>query len=158
MSKSYAELADEILKGALTDPSKNPYDPKQGHQAHMPSMNANDKLVEMNDAQRTALIKGAAGVSIEEIENEPIVESTSHTVPDTQSLAISEEDLRILNEAKRVIERIQEATTAGCIGVNLAGNAPAQDPKKPAKRAKKKTDRPKNKNKNDFLTYLGGEK
>jgi hypothetical protein len=45
MSKSYAQMADEILNGALTDSTKNPYDPTQGHQASMPAMNPNDKLV-----------------------------------------------------------------------------------------------------------------
>jgi hypothetical protein len=37
MSKSYAEMADEILNGALSNPVKNPYDPAVGHQAHMPA-------------------------------------------------------------------------------------------------------------------------
>jgi hypothetical protein len=55
MSKSYAQMADEILNGALTDSTKNPYDPTQGHQASMPAMNPNDTLLEMTDSQRNQL-------------------------------------------------------------------------------------------------------
>jgi hypothetical protein len=55
MSKSYAEMADEILNGALSNPVKNPYDPAVGHQAHMPAMDPNDTLLEMTDSQRNQL-------------------------------------------------------------------------------------------------------
>jgi len=167
MNKSYMELADQILGGALTDPTKNPYDPSQGHQAHMPAMDPNDKLVEMSDTQRMALIKESVGVKVEEIQDEPITESTSDTSPSTQSISISEEDLRILSEAKKIIERIQEATTVGCIGVNMAGGKPGMDPKKvtipgntnvskqPKKRTKKEPVKAKKDHSNDFIAYLG---
>ena len=62
MSKSMAQMADEILKGALTDTTKNPYDPIQGHQSFMPAMDHNDRLVEMNDKQRAEIME-AAGVT-----------------------------------------------------------------------------------------------
>lgn len=157
MTKSYAQMADEILKGALTNPAKNPYDPAQGHQADLPSMDPNDKLVEMTDAQRHALLKSTAGVSIQEIKESKRVEKPAP--PST--IAISEQDLQILDKAKRIITRIQEATTVGNIGVSMVGREKGKDPKSvklpgdtnvsqsPKKRVKKSEG-------NDFLAYLGG--
>ena len=98
MSKSYAQMADEILNGALSDSTKNPYDPAQGHQASMPTMDPNDKLVEMNDSQR-AMLMGHAGVEIQELKEERIVESVEE--PPVQQPLITEQDLHILEEAKR---------------------------------------------------------
>jgi len=111
MSKSYAQMADEILNGALTDSTKNPYDPAQGHQASLPAMNPNDTLVEMNDQQRNALL-GHVGV---ETKAEPIVEEVK------PSPVVTAEEVNTLNEALRIIQKIQEATTVGSIGVNMAG-------------------------------------
>jgi hypothetical protein len=141
MSKSYAQMADEILNGA----SKNPYDPTQGHQASMPAMNPNDTLLEMTDSQRNQLM----GLADETPKNEPLTETqTSSPAP---------------TEAKRIIEKIQEMTSVGSIGVNMAGGAkgdakkvklPGQDYKKPApkKRTKKKV-KPEAPT-SDFLSYL----
>ena len=164
MSKSMAQMADEILGGALTDPSKNPHDPAVGHQAHMPMMDHNDTLLEMNDTQRAQLM-GVAGVPVKE----EVIEETKREEPTpsgwgapTTSLEITPQDLETLSEAKRIIEKIQEATTVGTIGVNMAGGTPSPKPKKqtvpgnvnvtkpPKKRVKAKTKKPSS----DFLAYL----
>jgi|TARA_R110000824_G_scaffold192359_6_gene374480 hypothetical protein len=165
MSKSYAEMADEILKGALTDPGKNPFDPAVGHQAHMPAMDAGDTLLEVNDFQRAQLLQ-AAGVEISEMPDKPkpkqtpmLKEAKAPKAP--KGLTLSAEDLSILSEAKKIIEKIQEATTVGTIGVNLAGgktDKPAKLVKIPGdvnvskapKLRVKKTKTPSS----DFLSYL----
>ena len=164
MEKSMAQMADEILGGALTDPSKNPMDPTQGHQASMPAMNPNDTLLEMNDAQRAELM-GVAGINPQK---EVIVETKEETstpsgwgAPST-SLELTAQELETLSEAKRIIEKIQEMTSVGSIGVNMAGGAkgdakkvklPGPEYKKasPKKRTKKvKTEA----THSDFLNYL----
>jgi hypothetical protein len=144
MSKSYAEMADEILNGALSNPVKNPYDPAVGHQAHMPAMDPNDTLLEMTDSQRNQLM----GLADETPKNEPLTETQTSSPAPT------------LSEAKRIIEKIQEATTVGTIGVNMAGPSgdakavklPGDTKPQPKKRAKKKA-KPKNES-YDFLSYL----
>ena len=159
-----AQMADEILGGALTDTTKNPYDPTQGHQASLPAMDPNDRLVEMNDSQRAQLM-GVAGIAPQE---EVIVETKEETstpsgwgAPST-SLEITPQELATLSEAKRIIEKIQELTSVGNIGVNMAGGAkgdakkvklPGPEHKKPTpkKRTKKKV---KTEAKDSFLSYL----
>lgn len=160
MSKSYAQMADEILNGALTDSTKNPYDPTQGHQASMPAMNPNDTLLEMTDSQRNQLM----GLADETPKNEqPLTETQTSSPAPTQTLQLTEAELQTLSEAKRIIEKIQEMTSVGSIGVNMAGGAkgdakkvklPGQDYKKPApkKRTKKKV-KPEAPT-SDFLSYL----
>ena len=155
MSKSYAQMADEILNGALTDSTKNPYDPAQGHQASMPAMNPEDKLVEMNDSQRLMLMKGA-GVEVQEIKEEPIVENIQEPDP-----VVTPEEVDTLNEALRIIKKIQEATTVGSLGVNMAGPSgdaksvklPGDTKTEPKKRVKKAKPKLK-KAAPDFLSYL----
>jgi hypothetical protein len=148
MSKSYAEMADEILNGALSNPEKNPYDPAVGHQAHMPAMDPNDKLLEMNDSQRLALISEATG------------SPAPQPAPQPTPPVVTREEVDTLQEALRIIEKIQEATTVGTIGVNMAGPSgdakavklPGDTKPQPKKRAKKKA-KPKNES-YDFLSYL----
>ncbi len=158
MSKSYSQMADEILSGALTDPTKNPYDPVQGHQASIPSMNPNDTLLEMTDFQRNQLM----GITDETPKNETLTETQTSSPAPTQTLQLTETELRILSEAKRIIEKIQEMTSVGSIGVNMAGGAkgdakkvklPGQDYKEPApkKRTKRKV---KTEATDSFLSYL----
>lgn len=160
MSKSYAQMADEILSGALTDPSKNPMDPSVGHQAHMPAMNPSDTLLEMNDSQRAQLMN-MAGVPAQEKVIEETVTPVEPEVAPTTSLELTPQELETLSEAKRIIEKIQEMTSVGCIGVNMAGGVKG-DPKQiklpgdtktaPKKRTKKKV---KTKaTQSDFLSYL----
>tara|TARA_R110000824_G_scaffold61487_7_gene163548 strand:- start:5762 stop:6208 length:447 start_codon:yes stop_codon:yes gene_type:complete len=146
-------MADEILKGALTDPAI-------GNQASMLAMDPNDRLLEMSDTQRMAFLKSTAGVEVEEIKEGRIVEQTHSTPPTTMELTPKE--LETLSEAKRIITKIQEATTVGSIGVNFAGGGKSADPKavtvpgdvnvagSPKKRVKKKA---KTKT-NDFLHYI----
>lgn len=167
MSKSYAEMADEILGGALTDPSKNPHDPAVGHQAHMPTMNPNDVLLEMNDSQRAQLMGLVGHTTPEAVIEEAVIEEKKEQTPSgwgapTTSLEITAQDLETLSEAKRIIEKIQEATTVGTIGVNMAGGTASPKPKKqtvpgdvnvskaPKKRVKTQTKKPSS----DFLAYL----
>ena len=141
-------MADEILNGALTDSTKNPYDPAQGHQASLPAMDPNDKLVEMNDSQRHAMIAEATG--------NPVPQPAPQPTPPT----VTREEVDTLQEALRIIEKIQEATTVGTIGVNMAGPSgdakavklPGDTKPQPKKRAKKKA-KPKNES-YDFLSYL----
>ncbi len=151
-------MADEILSGALTDPTKNPYDPVQGHQASIPSMNPNDTLLEMTDFQRNQLM----GITDETPKNETLTETQTSSPAPTQTLQLTETELRILSEAKRIIEKIQEMTSVGSIGVNMAGGAkgdakkvklPGQDYKEPApkKRTKRKV---KTEATDSFLSYL----
>jgi hypothetical protein len=156
--KSMAQMADEILGGALTDTTKNPYDPIQGHQSSMPAMDPKDRLLEMNDNQRAELM-GVAGISVQE---EVIVETKEETPAPPTSLELTAQELETLSEAKRIIEKIQEMTSVGNIGVNMAGGAkgdakkvklPGPDYEKPApkKRTKKKV---KTEATDSFLSYL----
>jgi len=170
MTKSYAEMADDILGGALTDSAKNPYDPTQGHQASMPAMNPKDTLLEMTDAHRAQLLSYSIGEKVPT--PEPIVESHVAEKEDstpsewgspTITMELTPQELQTLSEAKRIITKIQEATTVGTIGVNMAGGTPSPKPKKqtipgdvnvaalPKKRAKKA--KPKNEH-YDFMSYL----
>ena len=162
MSKSMAQMADEILGGALTDPAKNPHDPSVGHQAHMPMMDRNDTLMEMNDSQRAQLM-AVVNPDVQEVLTEEKAQPTpSGWGAPTTSLEITPQDLETLSEAKRIIEKIQEATTVGTIGVNMAGGTASPKPKKqtvpgnvnvsksPKKRVKTKTKKPSS----DFLAYL----
>lgn len=158
MSKSYSQMADEILSGALTDSTKNPYDPVQGHQASIPSMNPNDTLLEMTDFQRNQLM----GITDETPKKETLTETQTSSPAPTQTLQLTETELRILSEAKRIIEKIQEMTSVGSIGVNMAGGAkgdakkvklPGQGYKEPA--PKKRTKREvKTEATDSFLSYL----
>jgi len=155
MSKSYAQMADEILNGALTDKAKNPYDPATGHQASMPAMDPNDRLIEMNDNQRNAFIKGLGS------ETKEVIVEQQEAAP---TLQITAQELQILDEAKKIITKIQEATTVGNIGVSYASTGQGGNPKSvkvpgnvnvsaaPKKRTKKV--KPKKKDSNDFLSYL----
>jgi|TARA_R100000458_G_scaffold31224_1_gene28635 hypothetical protein len=156
MSKSYAQMADEILGGALSDSTKNPYDPTTGHQSHLPAMNPDEKLVEMSDAQRHSFLKNVAGVEVQELKE--------HREVEPSPAVVTPEEVDTLNEALRIIQKIQEATTVGNIGVNMAGGQKGEDPKKitvpgdtdvckskaPMKREKKIKKRPAS----DFLAYL----
>ena len=156
MSKSYAEMADEILGGALTDPSKNPHDPAVGHQAHMPAMDPNDTLMEMSDSQRDILM-GHAGVPTKK---EEVIEEHVD-VPSPTLLELTPQDLETLSEAKRIIEKIQEMTSVGSIGVNMAGGT-TKDPKaiklpgntKPSPKKRTKTKVKTETSSRDFLSYL----
>jgi len=152
-----AQMADEILGGALTDPTKNPHDPNTGHQAHMPAMSPDEKLVEMSDAQRNSFLKNIPGVEVQELTEERIVESKE--VP---PVSVTPQEVDTLNEALRIIEKIQEATTAGNLGVNFAGGKQGLDPKKATvpgntnitKAPKKREKKTKPKSHSDFLAYL----
>ena len=165
MSKSYAQMADEILAGALTDPSKNPHNPVVGHQSHLPAMSPNDTLMEMNDAQRTQLMGLAAPVIEEAVIEEKVEPTPSGWGSPSTSLELSPQDLETLSEAvsNRIIEKIQEMTSVGSIGVNMAGGAkgdakkvklPGPEHKKatPKKRTKKTVT--KEATRSDFLSYL----
>ena len=161
MSKSYAQMADEILKGALTDPAKNPLDPAVGHQASLPTMDADDTLLEMSDVQRCTLMGHAGIPAKEEVIEEQVDETPSGWGAPTTSLELTPQDLETLSEAKRIIEKIQEMTSVGNIGVNMAGGAKG-DPKTiklpgdtkvaPKKRTKKKVNT--KVTSSDFLAYL----
>tara|TARA_R110000851_G_scaffold70519_12_gene157281 strand:+ start:1265 stop:1759 length:495 start_codon:yes stop_codon:yes gene_type:complete len=162
MSKSMAQLADEILGGALTDPTKNPHDPNTGHQAHMPAMSPDDTLVEMSDTQRNSFLKNIPGVEVQELKEEVTYEVVE--APKTPLVSVTPQEVDTLNEALRIIQKIQEATTAGMIGVNTAGGSASPKPKKqtvpgnvnvskaPKKREKKH--KQKAKSHSDFLAYL----
>jgi len=170
MSKSYAQMADEILAGALTDPSKNPHNPVVGHQSHLPAMDPNDTLVEMNDAQRAQLMGLAAPAPKEVVIEEAVIEEKAEPTPSgwgspSTSLELSPQDLETLSEevSNRIIEKIQEMTSVGSIGVNMAGGAkgdakkvklPGPEHKKstPKKRTKKTVT--KEATRSDFLSYL----
>lgn len=136
MSASVTAMADEILGGALSNPAKNPYDPN----ADKPLMNPNDRLVEMSDSQREAIMEGVG-----------IVAPSPPPQGKPKKLVITEADLEILGKAKEIIEKIQEATTVGNLGVNLAG--PQKSPKKVKVRAGKRAKKEKAVT-NDFLSYL----
>ena len=149
-------MADDILKGALTNPNKNPYDQATGHQASMPAMDPNDKLIDMSDAQRQAMLRSVPGVEIQELTEQRVVENPQPTA------VVSPEEVDTLNEALRIIQKIQEATTVGNLGVNFASDGKTADPKKvtlpgdvnvaaaPKKRVKKKTKL----EGNDFVSYI----
>ena len=163
MGKSMAQMADEILGGALTDPTKNPHEPSVGHQSHLPAMNPNDTLIEMNDAQRTHLMGLAAPVIEEAVIEEKVEPTPSGWGSPSTSLELSPQDLETLSEAvsKRIIEKIEEMTSVGNIGVNMAGGT-TKDPKTiklpgnsrptPKKRTKKKVKT--EATSSDFLSYL----
>ena len=158
-----AQMADEILGGALTDPAKNPHEPSVGHQSHLPAMDPNDTLMEMNDAQRTQLMGLAAPVIEEAVIEEKVEPTPSGWGSPSTSLELSPQDLETLSEAvsKRIIEKIEEMTSVGNIGVNMAGGT-TKDPKTiklpgntsptPKKRTKKKVKT--EATSSDFLSYL----
>jgi hypothetical protein len=121
-------------------------------------MNPNDTLLEMTDFQRNQLM----GITDETPKNETLTETQTSSPAPTQTLQLTETELRILSEAKRIIEKIQEMTSVGSIGVNMAGGAkgdakkvklPGQDYKEPApkKRTKRKV---KTEATDSFLSYL----
>ena len=155
-----AQMADEILGGALTDPTKNPHDPSTGHQAHLPAMSPDDTLVEMSDAQRHSFLKGIPGIEVQELKEELIHEAVE--APETPSVSVTPQEVDTLNEALRIIQKIQEATTVGNIGVNFAGSEKGLDPKKAtvpgntnvSKAPKKREKKTKPKSHSDFLAYL----
>ena len=163
MTKSMAQMADEILGGALTDPTKNSHEPTVGHQSHLPAMDPNDTLMEMNDAQRTQLMGLAAPVIEEAVIEEKVEPTPSGWGSPSTSLELSPQDLETLSEAvsKRIIEKIEEMTSVGNIGVNMAGGT-TKDPKTiklpgntsptPKKRTKKKVKT--EATSSDFLSYL----
>ena len=104
MTKSYAQMADEILAGALTDPSKNPHNPAIGHQSHLPAMDPNDTLLEMNDSQRAQLMGLAAPDTKEAVIEEAVIEEKVEPTPSgwgspSTSLELSPQDLETLSEA-----------------------------------------------------------
>ena len=163
MSKSMAQMADEILGGALTDPTKNPHDPSVGHQSHLPAMDPSDTLMEMNDAQRAQLIGLATPPTEETIIEEKVQPTPSGWGSPSTSLELSPQDLETLSEAvsKRIIEKIEEMTSVGNIGVNMAGGTtkdpktiklPGNDRPTPKKRTKKKVKT--EAASSDFLSYL----
>jgi hypothetical protein len=100
------------------------------------------------------------GLADETPKNEPLTETQTSSPAPTQTLQLTEAELQTLSEAKRIIEKIQEATTVGTIGVNMAGPSgdakavklPGDTKPQPKKRAKKKA-KPKNES-YDFLSYL----
>ena len=158
-----AQMADEILGGALTDPTKNPHDPSTGHQAHMPAMSPDDTLVEMSDAQRHSFLKGIPGIEVQELKEEVIHEAVeAPKTSDTPSVSVTRQEVDTLNEALRIIQKIQEATTVGSIGVNFAGSEKGLNPKKVklpgntnvSKAPKKREKKQKPKSHSDFLAYL----
>ena len=151
-------MADDILNGALTDPGKNPLDPAVGHQAHMPAMDPEDTLMEMTDGQRHELM----GLIASDVKEEVLEEQGAETPPaPATSLGLTPQDLETLSEAKRIIEKIQEMTSVGNIGVSMVGGTKG-DPKSiklpgtaqpsPKKRTKKKVKT--EATSSDFLTYL----
>lgn len=157
-------MADEILNGALTDPTKNPYDPSVGHQAELPAMDPNDTLLDLTEAQRSAFI-GHSLVESKQTNNELITENVPVVTAPEKPFQITSQELKVLAEAKKIIEKIQEMTSVGNIGVNLAGGA-SGDPKaiklpgntttRPVKRLKKKVKTEKKEEVfTDFLTFLG---
>jgi len=157
-------MADEILGGALTDTTKNPYDPNTGHQSHLPAMSPDEKLMEMSDTQRQSFLKNIPGIQVQELKEERRAQVEECPEPATPSVSVSSEEVDTLNEALRIIQKIQEATTVGNLGVNFAGGKQGGlDPKKatipgntnitktaPQKREKKN----KTKSHSDFLAYL----
>ena len=141
MSRSVGEMADDILGGALSNPSKNPYDPN----ADKPLMDPGDKLVDISDSEREALIEGVV----------PEEERSS-------GFTITEEELEVLDKAKNIIEKIQEATTVGNLGVNFANSKRGKNPasvKIPGDvnvgKAKKRVRKSEPKNNNDFIAWMG---
>ena len=164
MAKSMAQMADEILGGALTDTTKNPHNPNIGHQAHMPAMSPDDTLVEMSDAQRHSFLKGIPGIEVQELKEAFTLEAVEAPLEAVEAPAVSvtPQEVDTLNEALRIIQKIQEATTAGMIGVNMAGGTASPKPKKQtvpgnvnvSKAPKKREKKTKAKSHSDFLSYL----
>jgi hypothetical protein len=168
MDKSIAAKADEILGGALSNPRKNPYDTKTGVM-----MDPKDTLLDLPNDTREQMISEMA--RIDETGEEPLVEAQK-----SSQIVISEQEFQILQEAKKIIKKIEksrkfnyenegdagkrdkqeatapepktktEATTAGMIGVNMAG--PGLKPRK-----KKKSSSRKSTATTDFISYLRGK-
>ena len=171
MAKSMAQMADEILGGALTDTTKNPHNPNTGHQAHMPTMSPDDTLVEMSDAQRHSFLKGIPGIEVQELKEAFTLEAVEAPLEaveapleavEAPAVSVTPQEVDTLNEALRIIQKIQEATTAGMIGVNMAGGTASPKPKKQtvpgnvnvSKAPKKREKKTKAKSHSDFLSYL----
>jgi len=123
MAKSIMQMADEILGGCLTDPSKPAalISPPSGlHKKSLfesaSPMRGNEKLVDIDDEIRNSFLN----LVLPENKNK-----RSIAKPVEAPAILSEADRKVLSEAKVIIERLLETTTVGCIGVNFAGAAPS---------------------------------
>jgi hypothetical protein len=146
MAKSIAEMANEILGGALDDPSINPFD-AQGKQHTNPAVPSDYTLHELNDSARNSILESVTGKEYvckkEYPKVEPIVEV--ERAKREKGIYISESDLKVLRQAKAIIQKIEEATTVGCIGT---GSSTSTMKKRKGKTKKSKAPT------NNFVSYL----
>ena len=142
MAKSIAQMADEILKGALTSPEKNPYDAKGNIHEH-PAVPANEKLLDVSDSLRESLIENALGRKAKAQEAPTPNPKLDEKKQETKGIFISESEIEVLKRAKEIISRIEEATTVGSIGTAQAPTFKKKDKKIKARKGK-----------NSFLDYI----
>ncbi len=142
MGKSISQMADEILKGALTSPEKNPYDAKGNIHEH-PAVPADEKLLDVPDSLREALIHNALGKPPKPQQAPTPNPRMDEKKKETKGIFISEADVEVLKRAKEIISRIEEATTVGNIGTAQAPTFKKKDKKLKARRGK-----------NSFLDYI----
>tara|TARA_R110000824_G_scaffold50203_5_gene140396 strand:+ start:12917 stop:13366 length:450 start_codon:yes stop_codon:yes gene_type:complete len=147
MAKSVTEMANEILRGALTTPSKNPYDAKGNVHEH-PAVPSDQVLLEVSDSLRESLMAHSLGKV--QSEKTSVKEKTlphariDERKKETKGIFISESDLGVLRKAKDIISRIEEATTTGNLGTAQAPTMKKKGKKLKARKA----------GANSFLDYI----
>ena len=148
MAKSVTEMANEILRGALTTPSKNPYDAKGNVHEH-PAVPSDQVLLEVSDSLRESLMSHSLGTPVK-TSSAPAKEKTlphariDERKKETKGIFISESDLGVLRKAKDIISRIEEATTTGNLGTAQAPTMKKKGKKLKARKA----------GANSFLDYI----
>ena len=145
MAKSIAAMADEILKGALTDPVKNPYDAK-GNIHENPAVPSDSKLLEVSDSLRESFIGNVLGKTVKPQSAPTPNPKIDEKKKETKGIFISEADLGVLRRAKEIISRLEEATTVGNIGTAQAPTMKKKDKKLKARQGIKAA--------KNFLDYI----
>jgi|15BtaG_2_1085339.scaffolds.fasta_scaffold01835_4 hypothetical protein len=144
-NKSIAAMADDILKGALTDSSKNPFDAKGNKHAH-PAVPSDSKLLEITDDLRESFIGNVLGKPAKPQSAPTPNPRIDEKKKETKGIFISESDLGVLRRAKEIISRLEEATTTGNIGTAQAPTMKKKDKKLKARQGIKAA--------KNFLDYI----
>lgn len=119
-------------------------------------MSPSDTLPELSDDVFNKVFLG------ESKKTTPETKKPEKIVTEEKHYTLTESEVNVLKEAMGILNRLTEATTVGCIGVNMAG--PQEDPEGPKKKKKGKRSENATKgmkkvsNKPDnssFLSYLG---
>ena len=151
-----ANNALSILEGMMASPqarteianAEAPSVDRAGHKVQY--MDPADTLPDISHIDVGAVfgISESKEEEVQEISEEVVETSKEKTV------TLTESELQTLLAAKDIIDRLTEATTVGCLGVNMAGPQEAPVATKVDKKKKKKKPEVR-KDTNSFPSYLG---